>query len=69
MGETWEQKVERQTRELQQIVWPPGRQSPARALYPNHPSSFQQTETRRAPQQIPSSAAGCLYPHLRKENG
>jgi hypothetical protein len=27
MNETWDQKVERQTQELQRIVWPPSRQS------------------------------------------
>src|SRR5215469_1576167 len=73
-SETWNQKVERETRELQKLVYgghAVPRQSAAKSLYPAHDSSFRQVEVARrntAPQQTtqtaPNSIASLVYPHL-----
>jgi hypothetical protein len=64
--ESWQEKVERQTRELQALVYgkTPRMRTMAQCLYPAHPSSSD--FVAREPQTAPSLASR-LYPNLPRE--
>jgi hypothetical protein len=65
----WRQEAERQTAELQRVVWPNSapRRSAAQRMFPHlaKDSSFRTVEISRPEQARPKTAAKALFPNLK----